>query len=106
MAVDNFIALVDVPDYRYDKNCVSIDYGKLADDCDTKTICLMSAIRELSLNIFCISEDKKIDDERLRSLSGAIMELTDLAISTNKVAQMASYLSGVKGKESGKCHSS
>lgn len=96
MAVKKFFQLVDVPDYRYEKNCVSVDYGQVAEDCDTKTVSLLEAIKELSLNIFSMADEKTIDNDKINNLSGIIYDLTEIAIATNKVAQTASYLSGVK----------
>jgi hypothetical protein len=99
MAVKKFIQLVDIPDYRYEKNCVSVDYGQIAEDCDTKTISLLEAIKELSLNIFSMTDEKTIDNDKISSLSAIIYDLTEIAIATNKISQTSSFLAGVKESE-------
>lgn len=97
MSVKKFYHLVDIPDFRYEKNCETIDYGDIATDCDTKTISLLEAIGQISLDIFTLSESKEIDKNKINTLSGIISDLAELAIATNKISQTASYLSGVKG---------
>jgi hypothetical protein len=52
MTTKNFIQLVDIPDYRFDKRATDIDYDGIAVDCDSKTISILSAINHISLNVF------------------------------------------------------
>lgn len=96
MCVKNLIQLVDVPDFRFDKNRTLVNYSEVAEDCDTKTISVLDAIKELSLSISVLSEDNEVDQEKIRNLSGVIMELSEIAIATNKISQVSSYLSGVQ----------
>lgn len=96
MSVRKFYHLVDIPDFRYEKNCESICYGDIATDCDTKTISLLEAIGEISFNIFTLSDKDEIDKNKISMLSGIISDLSELAIATNKISQSASYLSGIK----------
>lgn len=96
MAAKNFIQLVDVPDFRFDKNQMSVEYSEMAEDCDTKTISVLDAIKQLSIDIFGLSEDENVDADKIRNLSGVIAELSEIALATNKVSQMSSYLSGIQ----------
>lgn len=96
MSVKKFYHLVDIPDFRYEKNCETIAYGDIATDCDTKTISLLEAIGQISLDIFTLSESKEVDKDKINTLSGIISDLAELAIATNKISQTASYLSGLK----------
>lgn len=91
-----FYQLVDIKDFRSELNCSDIGYADLASDCDTKTISLLDAINHISLNIFSLTEDDEIDNEKISNLSTIISSLAELAIATNKIAQTAAYLSGVK----------
>lgn len=62
---------------------------------------LLEAISQISLNIVSLSfggEDKK---ERIGQLSGVISDLAELAIATNKISQIAAYLSGAQGSNHG-----
>ncbi|EIO1273848.1 hypothetical protein LOW69_003855, partial [Salmonella enterica subsp. enterica serovar Newport] len=55
----------------------------------------------ISLNIASLSfggEDKK---ERIGQLSGVISDLDELAIATNKISQIATFLSGAQGSNHG-----
>ncbi|ELZ5062215.1 hypothetical protein UYK21_004983 [Enterobacter hormaechei] len=90
-----FYQLVDIKDFRSEFNCSDIGYADLASDCDTKTISLLDAINHISLNIFSLTEDDEIDNEKISNLSTIISSLAELAIATNKIAQTAAYLSGV-----------
>ncbi|HFN3671088.1 TPA: hypothetical protein ACHFMY_002866 [Enterobacter hormaechei] len=56
--------LVDIPDFRYSKDCSSIDYGDIASDCDTKTVSIFEAINHISLNIFPLLKTKKSAKKR------------------------------------------
>lgn len=96
MSVKKFYQLVDIPDFRYERNCESIDYGDITTDCDTKTISLLEAIGQISLDIFTLADEKKADQNKINKLSAIIFDLSELAIATNKISQAASYLSGVK----------
>lgn len=98
---DTFIKLVNIPDYRYDADASNIDYGSIAEDCDTKTISLLEAIDHISISVFSLAEDKEINREKIMNLTGVISSLSQLAIATNKISQCASYLSGVKGENHG-----
>ncbi|EEZ4302412.1 hypothetical protein QCD67_20650 [Enterobacter roggenkampii] len=88
--------LVDIPDFRYSKDCSSIDYGDIASDCDTKTVSIFEAINHISLNIFSIAEDKETSKEKILNLSCIIADLAEIGMATNKISQAASYLSGLK----------
>ncbi|EAA8952105.1 TPA: hypothetical protein ACW2OB_002955 [Salmonella enterica] len=97
----NFIQLVDIKDFRFEGDCSNIDYGNIAGDCVSKTISLLEAISHISLNMASLTfggEDKK---ERIGQLSGVISDLAELAIATNKVSQIAAFLSGVQGSNHG-----
>lgn len=62
---------------------------------------LLEAISQISLNIVSLSfggEDKK---ERIGQLSGVISDLAELAIATNKISQIAAFLSGAQGSNHG-----
>ncbi|EIY7073584.1 TPA: hypothetical protein LC389_002593 [Salmonella enterica subsp. enterica serovar Salford] len=62
---------------------------------------LLEAISHISLNIASLSfggEDKK---ERIGQLSGVISDLAELAIATNKISQIATFLSGAQGSNHG-----
>ncbi len=37
--------LVDLPDFRYSKDCSRIDYGDIASDCDTKTVFIFDSYK-------------------------------------------------------------
>ena len=95
MTTKNFIQLVDIPDYRFDKRTTDIDYDGIAVDCDSKTISILSAINHISLNVFSLMEESQVDKEKITNLSCIIADLAELAIATNKIAQSASYLSGL-----------
>jgi len=101
MATKNFIQLVDIPDYRFDKRATDIDYDDIACDCDSKTISILSAINHISLNVFSLVEESQVDKEKIADLSCIIADLAELAIATNKISQSASYLSGLKGDSNG-----
>lgn len=94
MSVNSFIKLVDLPDYRYQPKCASINYGDLAIDCDTKTISLLDAVHHLSISIFSMADEDNINTDKLSSLSAVISDLAELAIATNKIAQSSQYLAG------------
>ncbi|TKV09302.1 hypothetical protein FDX19_12595 [Citrobacter sp. wls619] len=96
MAIKKLYQLVDIPDFRYRNGCSNIDYGDIASDCDTKTISILEAINHISLSIFSIAEDKEINKETILNLSGVIADLAEIGITTNKISQTASYLSGFK----------
>ncbi|EAA2606277.1 hypothetical protein DNM47_01035 [Salmonella enterica subsp. enterica] len=91
-----FYQLVDIRDFRYDKNCSDIDYGDIACDCDTKTISILEAIQHISLSIFTMADESNINGDKLRKFSGLISDLTEIALATNKISQTAAYLSGVQ----------
>lgn len=62
---------------------------------------LLEAISHISLNIASLTfgcEDKK---ERLGQLSSVISDLAELAIATNKISQIAAFLSGAQGSNHG-----
>ncbi len=62
---------------------------------------LLEEISHISLNIASLSfggEDKK---ERLGQLSRVISDLAELAIATNKISQIAAFLSGAQGSNHG-----
>lgn len=101
MTTKNFIQLVDIPDYRFDKRTTDIDYDGIAVDCDSKTISILSAINHISLNVFSLMEESQVDKEKITNLSCIIADLAELAIATNEIAQSASYLSGLKGGNDG-----
>ncbi|WP_438898075.1 hypothetical protein [Enterobacter asburiae] len=97
-----FFQLVDIPDYRFagDKEkCSHIDFDQIATDCDTKTISLLEAINHLGFSIMNEAEEKNIDKNKLMMLSGAIADLAELAIATNKIAISSTYSSGYKDAE-------
>lgn len=96
MTTKNLIQLIDIPDFRFTNQNPDINYGDVADDCDSKTISTIEAIRHLSEAIFKLSEQEENENEKIRNLSAIIYDLADLAIATNKIAQTAAYLSGVK----------
>ncbi|AKL32076.1 TPA: hypothetical protein MJB68_23630 [Klebsiella pneumoniae] len=101
MATKNFIQLVDIPDYRFDKRATDIDYDGIACDCDSKTISILNAISHISLNVFSLVEESLVDKEKIADLSCIIADLAELAIATNKISQSASYLSGLKDDNNG-----
>lgn len=103
MTIKNLIDLVNVPDFRNDKDCTNIDYGSLSDDCDTKTICLLEAIKHISLSIFSLaeSENAKKATEEIMSLSCVISDLSDIAIATNKASKTSTELYFIKGEVNG-----
>lgn len=96
MTTRNLIQLIDIPDFRFTNQDPDINYSDVADDCDSKTISTIEAIRHLSESIFSMSLEKEKDNEKIRNLSAIIYDLADLAIATNKISQTATYLSGVK----------
>ncbi|QMR77434.1 hypothetical protein [Enterobacter sp. RHBSTW-00175] len=96
MTTKNLIQLIDIPDFRFTNQKPDINYGDVADDCDSKTISTIEAIRHLSESIFKLSENEDNENEKIRNLSAIICDLADLAIATNKISQTAAYLSGVK----------
>lgn len=96
MTTRNLIQLIDIPDFRFTNQDPDINYGDVADDCDSKTISTIEAIRHLSESIFSMSLEEEKDNEKIRNLSAIIYDLADLAIATNKISQTATYLSGVK----------
>lgn len=102
MTTKKFYQLVDIPDFRHDSDCSRIDYGDIANDCDTKTVSILDAINHISLSIFSMSDDKNINKDKLNKLSCIISDLAELGIATNKVSQTASYLSGIKEATYGK----
>ncbi|ELU2958771.1 TPA: hypothetical protein ACF0UC_003941 [Salmonella enterica] len=62
---------------------------------------LLEAISHISLNIASLSfggEDKK---ERIGQLSRVMSDLAELAIATNKISQIAAFLSGAQGSNHG-----
>ncbi|EIR2468238.1 Uncharacterised protein [Salmonella enterica subsp. arizonae] len=62
---------------------------------------LLEAISHISLNIASLSfsgEDKK---ERIGQLSRIISDLAELAMATNKISQIAAFLSGAQGSNHG-----
>lgn len=103
MTIKNLIDLVNVPDFRNDKDCTNIDYGSLSDDCDTKTISLLEAIKHISLSIFSLaeSENAKKATEEIMSLSCVISDLSDIAIATNKASKTSTELYFIKGEANG-----
>lgn len=96
MTTKNLIQLIDIPDFRFTNQKPDINYGDVADDCDSKTISTIEAIRHLSESIFKLSENEDNENKKIRNLSAIIYDLADLAIATNKISQTAAYLSGVK----------
>lgn len=96
MTTRNIIQLIDIPDFRFTNQDLDINYADVADDCDSKTISTIEAIRHLSESIFSMSLEEEKDNEKIRNLSAIIYDLADLAIATNKISQTATYLSGVK----------
>lgn len=96
MTTKNLIQLIDIPDFRFTNQNPDINYGDVADDCDSKTISTIEAIRHLSESILNLSQEEENDNEKIRKLSAIIYDLADLAIATNKISQTATYLSGVK----------
>lgn len=94
MSTTKFYHLVNIPDYRHEKEKSDIDYARLSDDCDNKTISILEAITVLSDSICSLTENNKMDKDKLRTLSGVIYDLAELAIATNKISQSASYSSG------------
>lgn len=100
-ATSKFFQLVEIKDFRYDNDCSNIDYAELALDCDSKTISVIDAIQHISHSIMAMTDNHKPDNESLRHLSGIICDLADIAIATNKISQVASYLSGLKDSNHG-----
>ena len=96
MTTRNLIQLIDIPDFRFTNQNPDVNYGDVADDCDSKTISTIEAIRHLSESIFSMSQEEEKDSEKIRNLSAIIYDLADLAIATNKISQAATYLSGLK----------
>ncbi|EQB1743707.1 TPA: hypothetical protein U2Q62_003495 [Citrobacter amalonaticus] len=97
-----FFQLVDIYDYRFSvdrEKCSHIDFYQIATDCDTKTISLLEAINHLGISIMSETEEKKIDKNKIMTLSGVIADLAELAIATNKIAVSATYSSGYKDAE-------
>lgn len=95
-SIKKFHELVDIKDFRHDRDCSGIDYADIASDCDTKTISLLDAINHISLSIFSLTEDNNSDMEKIRNLSCVISSMSELAIATNKISQTAAYLAGIK----------
>lgn len=96
MTTKNFIQLVDIPDFRFDPNCSEIDYGDIGCDCSSKTSSILDAIKHISLSVFELSEDTDVDKGKIQTLTGCIADLSDLAMATNKIAETANYLAGIK----------
>lgn len=98
MTIKKLTQLVNIPDFRYESDCSNIEYGDIACDCDSKTISILDAIQHISLSILSMHDDDNSHPNKreISTLSAVISDLADLAISTNKIAQAASYLSGVK----------
>lgn len=84
-----FYQAVEIDDYRYKKDCDNIDYSRIADDCETKTISLLGAIKHISLSISGLSEMKKDTSLEVNNLSYIIADLAELAIATNKTRSTA-----------------
>lgn len=99
MTTKNLIQLIDIHNFRFTNQNPDINYGDVADDCDSKTISTIEAIRHLSESILNLSQEEENDNEKICNLSAIIYDLADLAdlaIATNKISQTATYLSGVK----------
>ncbi|HBQ0421853.1 hypothetical protein ACNI4H_22235 [Klebsiella aerogenes] len=96
MTINNFIQLVDIPDYRFDKRATDIEYGDIGCDCSSKTTSLLDAIKHISSSVFELSENKEIDKGKIQTLTACISDLAELAIATNKIAESANYLAGIK----------
>ena len=47
MTTRNIIQLIDIPDFRFTNQDPDINYADVADDCDSKTISTIEAIRHL-----------------------------------------------------------
>lgn len=101
MTIKKFFQLVDIKDFRYEKNSPDINYGDIATDCDTKTISLLEAIGHISLDIFSLADETKCGNEKIMKLSCIISDLAELGISTNKISQTAAYLSGIQDGKNG-----
>ena len=95
-ATKKFFQLVDIGDFRFEKDCAELDYGDIASDCDCKSISLLEAIRHISLNISSLVETESQSKEKIMSLNCIIADLAELVIATNKIAQTAQYLSGLQ----------
>lgn len=87
-----FYQIVDLKDYRYESDCSDLCYGEIADDCDSKTVSLLDAIRYISSGIKGMVDNSTIDKEKIKELSSTISDLAEIAISTNKISQAATYL--------------
>lgn len=87
--INLFYQAIDINDYRHEKDCDNIDYCRIADDCETKTISLLGAIKHISLSISNLSEMKKDTSLEVSNLSYIIADLAELAIATNKTRSTA-----------------
>jgi hypothetical protein len=96
MSVNTLIKLVDIPDYRFDPNCESLDYGDIATDCETKTISLIEAMQHIGCSIFEMTDGDAVNKDKIHNLSALIMDLADIAIATNKISTASNFLSGLK----------
>lgn len=102
MSTEKFFQLVDIPDYRFSSDkekCQNIDFSKIATDCDTKTISILEAINQIGVSIMCEVEEKRLNKDKIMMLSGVIVDLAELAMATNKIANSATYSSGYKDAE-------
>ncbi|NWC65422.1 hypothetical protein [Cedecea sp. P7760] len=102
MTVNTLIKLVDIPDYRFEPNCESLNYDAIATDCETKTVSLLEALNLIGSSIFNITDTDSIDKDgidKIHNFACLIMDLSEVAIATNKIAQPAFFLSGHKHGE-------
>ncbi|NIG74695.1 hypothetical protein F3J34_13965 [Klebsiella sp. Ap-873] len=102
MTTNTLIKLVHMPDYRFEPNCESLNYGAISTDCDSKTISLLEALNHIGSSIFNLTDIDSIDKDgidKIHSFACLIMDLSETAIATNKIAQSANYLAGLKNGE-------
>ena len=99
MTHKNFYQVVDIPDYKYQKEAARcVDYGAVATDCETKTSTIIDAIKILSSNL--MDENEKDDGkESVHNLACIINNLTGLAIATSKISNSANYWAGYQDAE-------
>jgi len=93
MTTKTFYQLVDIPDYRFNKN-TNLNFSDIACDCETKTISILRAINFISLSLASQSQEDGINNDTINDLSCVIADLADLCIATNKISNSANYSSG------------
>jgi hypothetical protein len=92
-----FYQVVNIPHFNEGGDTSHIDYDAISTDATTKTTSILEAIAHISLSVFNLADqdpDQKIDKQQIESLSCIIVDLAELGIATNKIAESATFSSG------------